>query len=222
MSATPDPLARAPQRIVSVGDTAGGGIAMTVLGVSVLLLGLAVAVGVQLAGDGLGGWVFFLAMGPVGAVFIKLSSRSIAVARRFEPGVLETDREAWTLGAAGTGRFRRVVRRGSTDLRSISGYLLLEEWVRWQQGTDTRTATHEVHRYPVDLTHRIDPQAVVADVMWRFPTYPPSHKSSNNEVRWRLVVDVEMADGFVEDSVVPLWVVPGILAADEDGVEDTR
>lgn len=216
------PLSSRGHRIVSVGDTGHGGRIMIGIGLFFIGVGVLVGLGVWSAEQDPGAWIFTGVMSLVGVIFLALSRRPLKVAGRFEPGVLDTDREVFTLGSAAEGRFTRTVKKGSTDVRSIEAYLLLQEWVRWQQGTDTRTATREIHRYPVQLTHRIDPQAVVADLSWRFPTYPPSFDASNNEVRWRLVVHLEMADGFTEDSVVPLWVVPAIHVADRPDVEDAR
>ncbi|CAN5232507.1 hypothetical protein BH23ACT9_BH23ACT9_12700 [soil metagenome] len=57
-----------------------------------------------------------------------------------------------------------------------------------------------------------DPDGIAADVHLTFPAFPPSFEADRNRVRWLLIVDVTLADGFTEDSVIPLWVVPAVLA----------
>lgn len=198
---------RASHPIVSLGDTAGVGIGLLAVGAVCVL----VAAGCILAGALTGAapaYVVGAVFGLIGIGFGLGSRGPLQVAARFEPGVLHADQPAWGLGAQARGRFRRTVKQGSTDVRSITGSLVLEEWVRWREGTDTRTATREIHRYPVAVEPRQDPLAVVADLVWELPAYPPSFRAPDNEVRWRLIVDVVMADGFEEDSIIPLWVHP--------------
>lgn len=208
--------------ITSHGDTGGAGRALLFFGLALALLGIAAAVGIGYGQREPGGWLFGAFLFLPGVVMVLAGRRSRAVGRRFEPGVLEVDSPTATLGSTLQGRFRRTVKTGSTDVRRIDAQLLLQEWVRWQQGTDTRTATKDLHTYPVQVRPHPDPLAVVADVSLRFPAYPPSFRSRNNEVRWHLIVEIEMADGFTEDSILPLWVVPAIRGSDQQPVTDSR
>lgn len=151
----------------------------------------------------------------LGLLFIVLSAvvfgpglRTLAVARRLRPGELALPGPTLRLGEPVAASFQRTVRRGTGAVRAVTARLQLQEWVQYQVGTDTRTASEVVAEWPVAVTPQPGLTGPAARLDWTMPTFPPSFEASNNEVRWWLLVDVTFADEFTEDSRFRLQVLP--------------
>ena len=189
-------------RIVSEGDTVASRLWI------LLPVGLLVGLGALFLLVPGGNVVVAIVLLVLGVALLGVLVPAARVSRRLRPGTLDVPREWFLLGEEVAGRFERVVRRGTSEVRRSRARLQLEEWVRYTVGTDTRYATRVVQSY--DVPFRVDPApgAVVGEVTLRIAPYPPTFLASNNKVRWYLVVDLELADGFTEDSRFHLPVAP--------------
>ncbi|HUG83008.1 MAG TPA: hypothetical protein VMM13_00505 [Euzebya sp.] len=192
------------ETIASEGDTRGEGRALLVLAGVFLAVGL-----VLLIVPGL--WVGGAVMTLIGGVLMIPAVKAFRIHRRMDPGVLQVPRATFLLSSTVPAQFQRRIKRGSREVRSLTARMVLREWVRYTVGTDTRTATHDLVQHPVPIRWVPHPQGVAGELDLQFPVYPPTFEASNNKVRWLLIVEVVLADGFSEDSVVPLSVVPAIL-----------
>ena len=199
--------------ITSIGDTGRG--AKWLLGIAgvLLVIGLPLIVLVGEIGAVIAGGIMTL----VGLGLGVAGVRNKRLADRLAPGVLDVDRDQFTLGSRVPARFRRLVKQGSTDTQSITAKLVQTEWVRYRVDTDTRTVAEDVQVIDLPVTRGYDGRHVIGDLELAFPTYPPSFTASNNKVEWKLRVDITFLDGFTEDSVIPLWVIPAAARSDIGG-----
>lgn len=200
-----------PETIVSEGDTSRQATGPLVMGLLFGVMGGLMVLGGTMTDAGLGlaipgGIVLLVAVG-----FVWGAVGSLRIASRLDPGVLDVPHRTFYMGSEVPCRFRRLVKRGTPQVRSAEVRLVLREWVRYTVGTDTRTATEEVQVIPLPATPTTGGREVLIDLVLPIPVGAPTFEASNNTVRWCLEVDLEFADGFSEDSIVPLWVVPAVL-----------
>lgn len=202
--------------LVSEGDTASGPVALG--GIGLLLAGGAVvfAVAAVMAAEP-GLWVGTVVTGLIALVLLGAAAGDARIVRRLEPGVLDLPAPYLQLSSVTPARFRRRVKRGSAQPTAMTARLVLREWVRYTVGTDTRTATHDVSDTPVPILPVPDPHGVAGELTVHLPAYPPTFEASNNKVRWLLIVHVTFADGFEEDSVIPIPVAPAVLTPTPPG-----
>ncbi len=193
--------------LVSQGDTTGRAVAPVLLAVVLAVIGGGLVLGSTMGGEGV--------LAAIGAAVLLLAAaagwyaaKRVRVVARLDPGVLDVPHRTFYLASDVPCRFRRVVKRGPTSVQHASARMVLQEWVRYTVGTDTRTATHEVAQIPLQATPSSDGQQVIVDLVLAIPAMPPTFEASNNKVQWRLEVHLTFPDGFEEDSVFPLWVVP--------------
>ncbi len=189
--------------IASVGDTGRAGTVGLVVTGLLTLGAVATLVG--------GAFITIpLILAVFAAVLGVFSARAVGISRRMDPGVLHVATDVLLLSSEVPATFRRRVKRGSREATSVTARLVLEEFVSYQAGTERQTQTHEVWSGPVPTQPRPDPEGVAVDVVLRIPGYPPTIDAPSNKVRWFLVVDLTMADGFTEDSRIPLHVAPAV------------
>jgi len=200
-----------PHTIASRGDTGRLTVVPLVIAVFLGALGL-VLLAVPTTGTRATGVVLLA----ITAFLLWIWRRNKRITDRLEPGVVDVPSTVFFLGSRVPMRFRRLVKQGSTDTSDITARLVLREWVRYRQGTDTRTATEEVRSIPVEVARAWDGRHVIGEMLLEIPSFPPSFEASDNKVTWELHVDMTFTDGFTEDSVIPLWVVPAAQRSDLD------
>lgn len=192
--------------IVSEGDSRGLGVGLTLFAGVFLLTGVALLL--FLPDARIVGAIFAL----IGGGLMIPALKAVNTHRRMDPGELQVATPALLLSTTVPARFQRRVKRGSRDVRTLQARMVLREWVRYTVGTDTRTATQDVVDHPVPIRWEPDPLGIVGYLDVAIPAYPPAFEASNNKVRWLLIVEVALADGFTEDSEIPLPVVPATAA----------
>ena len=200
-----------PHTLASRGDTGRLTAVPLVIAVFLGVLGL-VFLAVPTSGTRATGVVLLA----ITAFLLWIWRRNKRITDRLEPGVVDVPSTVFFLGSRVPVRFRRLVKQGTTDTSDITARLVLREWVRYRQGTDTRTATEEVQSIPVEVARAWDGRHVIGEMLLEIPSFPPSFEASDNKVTWELHVDMTFTDGFTEDSVVPLWVVPAAQRSDLD------
>ncbi|WP_108664395.1 hypothetical protein [Euzebya rosea] len=198
-----------PHTIASRGDT---GRLTAVPLVIAIVLGMLAAV--LLAVPTTGTRVAGLVIAVITGFLVWVWRRNKRITDRLEPGVIDVPSTVFFLGSRVPARFRRLVKQGTTDTVDLTARLVLKEWVRYRQGTDTRTASEEIQSIPVEVVRAWDGRHVIGEMLLEIPAFPPSFAATDNTVSWELHVDMTFADGFTEDSVIPLWVVPAAQRSD--------
>lgn len=156
------------------------------------------------------------------AILIPFAMRSARVWLGWEnPQIYLPSSEPLHLGDHVVVRFRRRARgRAQAAGSKVTARIEVEEQATYQQGTDTHTAKDVVYRadVPVEL-HDVVDQAIEVDLAIDIPLAeaPPSMSLRNNDVVWRLVVDIEAPDAPDDESTFPLIVAPEIAQRLIDG-----
>ena len=100
------------------------------------------------------------------------------------------------LGEPMTIKFRQVRHRSRAHVQGISARITCVEWVRYTQGTDTRTAQETL--WSAELPQAVNDPMGAAEVLagsfqlYLPPELPPSFVASNNAVRWSLAIDIDI------------------------------
>lgn len=199
------------EEITSIGDRPSSARIPLVIGLFLAVI----AIGLAIVPD-IGARIVAFTVGVIAIILLVVARRQYRITSRLEPGVLEVPHRTFYLASQVPARFKRLVKKGTTDTVSLEAQLVQKEWVRYRVGTDTRTISADVQTFPVDITRTFDGRHVAGDLTLSFPSYPPSFEASDNKVTWELRVHKTFPDGFEEDSIVPLWVVPAARRSDLD------
>lgn len=190
-------------RIVSKGDTGTAGAILLGIGITLVVIGLVLLVILTTVTVIIGGVLLL-----VGGGMTAFGIRGVRIAGRLEPGTLDLPTPGpLRLDDRIDATFHRRVKKGASDAQLVAEMRLIE-WVRYQAGTQTRTATRTVQRLPVGVAPFPDPTGIAGHVQLVLPSYPPTFSSSDNRLTWELHVDATFADGFTEDSVFEIPIVP--------------
>lgn len=140
---------------------------------------------------------------PVGLIFLLvglglLGSLGWKLFRRATLGDAELlfPRLPLRLGEPMTVRFSQRRFRGRAPVQGISAWIKCDEWVRYRQGTDTRTDT--VTLWEAQLPGQIADPLGAAEFLtgtWQLrlpPEFPPSFDASDNKLRWTFTVHVDI------------------------------
>lgn len=211
------PFVRAESRPggVALVRQAGGDIsvAIPIVGGAFVLLGGLVAF-IQYA-VGAGGWfigVLFavIGLGLLGGLGWKLFRRAT-----LGDAELLFPRMPLRLGEPMTVRFRQQRLRGRAPVQGVSARIRCDEWVRYRQGTDTRTSS--VTLWEAQLPGQPADPLGTAEVLtgtWHLrlpPELPPSFDASDNKLRWTLTVQVDIPGRPDIRNAFTLPVVPEVV-----------
>lgn len=139
--------------------------------------------------------------------------RTLVIAK-LKPGEVILTTYPLLMGESCPVQFRRPLRSGMTPHPGkVSAQWRCYEWVQYQSGSDTETATHtlwetDLPEGPVSATAR----RVEYDAHLKVPQQgPPSIRAADNRVRWALVVTVDLP-GLVKDvSFFEITILPEVL-----------
>lgn len=93
-------------------------------------------------------------------------------------------------------RFSQRRLRGRAPVQGIAAWIECEEWVRYRQGTDTRTSS--VTLWQAQLPEQVADPLGAAELLtgtWQLrlpPELPPSFDAPDNKLRWTLTVVVNI------------------------------
>lgn len=122
------------------------------------------------------------------------------ISRKLAPPTLTVRRWPLTLGATSDVIYRRTL-RGGGEVQALSATLQCHEWVQYQAGTDTRTATETIWQQELPPT-ALTPSVEQAEGRWTIqipPNLPPSFAANRNQIIWSLKVSIKAA-GVPDDS----------------------
>ena len=189
---------------------------------------LAVAAGLDLAGGRTDWWLFGLLapFGLVGLVAIGLFLRRLILATAIGPTHLEISDHPLRPG----GRYDiHISQGGSVAFRRLELLLELEEQATYQQGTDVRTEKQVVWSESIRRWERVEPvpgRPFEVDLCIELPRQAMhSFRSAHNSVNWRLLLRGTAGNWPTFRRIFPLVIVPapgtaarGRAAADREAV----
>lgn len=196
---------------------AGGDLSGVLAGVGVIFMVVGGIIGVVHYLLGMWSWLVGAAAMLVGLGC--LGSLGWTLFRRATLGEAELlfPRMPLRLGEPMTVRFSQRRLRGRAPVQGITASIKCREWVRYRQGTDTRTATHDL--WEAELPQQVSDPLGAAEVLrasWQLrlpPELPPSFSASDNAIRWTLTIRVDVAGRPDIRNEFVLPVVPEVVRA---------
>jgi hypothetical protein len=180
-----------------VGESAGSGIGvLIVLGLVFGAIGLGVG-GFSLREGEWGATIFGSIFALIGALCIGGAVKKSLATKKLEPPSLTLSVRPLYLGETFRGELVQRVKK-EADINSVTVTLICREWVRYTQGTDTHTETHDVYtvKETLDVTGMIaPPDCIRGHVEFEIPEEAMhSFSAPDNRVEWLIEVHTDVAD----------------------------
>lgn len=168
-----------------------GGGALTLVGAG--------GTGLGLSADALLSFPYLIALFPLasGVWFLVKAGRGAHGAATLGDARLELPAMPLRLGEPMPVRFTQQ-RSGATEITDVDATLTCQEWVRYRQGTDTVTRTHELlsRRLPPQPNDPVGTGGLIRGA-WTLtipPELPPSFVAADNAIQWHLTIRAHLVN----------------------------
>ena len=150
----------------------------------------------------------------IGAIGITQGARWLAVFTKLEPGEAILSAYPLRMGESCRVRYRRRLRRGATSRPGqITAKWLCYEWIEYGRGTNSVTKTHILSE--IDLPKSSIPRgskAIEYEARVKIPAQgPPSFDANNNQVRWEILIDIDLPGVIKDASCFRFKVIPEVM-----------
>lgn len=156
--------------------------------------------------------LLFTGLGLVGLLWFL---RGLLMVYRIAPGELILSQWPLRMGETYQVRYRRQLRGGkrTTQAGQVAAKLVGYEWVRYRQGTDTRTDTSTFCEQSLPSGEVFAGSSKASlDFQFQIPLQgPPSFEASDNQIRWEIQVTLTLPKLVKDTSKFRLWVDPEVI-----------